>query len=74
MSKQANARRRYEVTSHDLPVSCPMPDMPLWSSHPKVYMQLMETGTAVCSYCDAKFVLTDYDANKATTVECDGDH
>ena len=33
---QPNAENRYEVTKADLPLSCPMPGMYLWSSHPKV--------------------------------------
>ena len=31
---QPNAQNQYEVTSEDLPLSCPMPQMYLWNSHP----------------------------------------
>lgn len=53
----ACAKRRYEVTLADLPVSCPTKDMRLWDGHPRVYLPIEETGLAVCPYCDAEFVL-----------------
>ncbi|MDN5782981.1 MAG: zinc-finger domain-containing protein, partial [Luteimonas sp.] len=33
---QANAQQRYEVHRADLPLSCPLPSMGLWNSHPRV--------------------------------------
>ena len=36
----ANAEHRYNVTHADLPLSCPMPGMSLWNSHPKVYLAI----------------------------------
>jgi uncharacterized Zn-finger protein len=53
----ANAEMRYDVTRADLPLSCPMPGMPLWNSHPKVYLPMEATGEARCPYCGALFVL-----------------
>jgi uncharacterized Zn-finger protein len=55
----ANAQHRYEVQSKDLPLSCPMPAMYLWNSHPKVYLPVQETGEAMCPYCGAEYVLKD---------------
>ena len=52
-----NAQNRYEVTVADLPLSCPMPSMPLWNSHPRVYLPVEATGWAKCPYCSAEFVL-----------------
>lgn len=54
-----NAQNRYEVTRADLPLSCPMPGMSLWNSHPRVYLPIEETGRARCPYCSADFVLKD---------------
>ncbi len=54
---QPNAENHYEVTEADLPLSCPMPGMYLWNSHPKVYLPIEETGTALCPYCSATFTL-----------------
>jgi len=55
--KQANAENLYEVTAKDLPLACPMPDMTLWNSHPRVYLPIEATGWAKCPYCGAEFTL-----------------
>jgi uncharacterized Zn-finger protein len=55
----ANAERRYEVHRADFPVSCPLPSMALWNSHPRVYLPLEEEGSCTCPYCGAQFVLID---------------
>ncbi|HTQ37091.1 MAG TPA: zinc-finger domain-containing protein [Steroidobacteraceae bacterium] len=54
---QANASRTYEVEEADLPLSCPMPEMTLWNSHPRVYLPIEETGSAKCPYCGAEYTL-----------------
>lgn len=53
----ASLERRYEVTTNDLPLSCPMPHMQLWDSHPRVYLQIEKTGQALCPYCGATYHL-----------------
>lgn len=52
-----NTEKRYEVTKADLPLHCPLPGMPLWNSHPRVFLPIEETGQAKCPYCGADFVL-----------------
>lgn len=52
-----NAQHQYEVTAADLPLSCPMPGMHLWNSHPRVFLPLDDTGRAKCPYCSAEFTL-----------------
>ena len=52
-----NAQKTYEVSRAELPVSCPMPDMMVWNSHPKGYLPSEATGKAKCAYCGADFVL-----------------
>ena len=54
---QPNAENHYEVTQADLPLSCPMPGMHLWNSHPRVYLPIEETGKAMCPYCSAAYSL-----------------
>jgi uncharacterized Zn-finger protein len=54
---QPNAQRLYEVTAEDLPLSCPMPGMQLWNSHPRVYLPVEKTGWAKCPYCSAEYTL-----------------
>lgn len=58
---QPNAENRYEVTWRDLPLSCPMPSMMLWNSHPRVYLPIEATGWAKCPYCGAEYTLRDAD-------------
>jgi uncharacterized Zn-finger protein len=55
----ANAENRYTVHRADLPLSCPMPGMTLWNSHPKVYLPIEATGSAKCPYCGAQYTLSD---------------
>lgn len=54
---EACAKRHYEVTAADLPLSCPMKDMTLWDAHPRVYLPIEQEKRVVCPYCDAEFVL-----------------
>ena len=55
----ANAQHRYQVRRRDLPLSCPMPGMYLWNSHPRVYLPVEATGEAKCGYCGAQYFLMD---------------
>ncbi|MGH8042857.1 MAG: zinc-finger domain-containing protein [Rudaea sp.] len=55
----ANAEHRYTVTRADLPLSCPMPAMSLWNSHPKVYLPVEALGTTQCPYCAAVYTLVE---------------
>lgn len=57
---QPNAAPRYEVTHADLPLSCPMPNMTSWNSHPRVFLPIEESGYAKCIYCGAEFFLKDF--------------
>jgi uncharacterized Zn-finger protein len=54
---EPNTLQQYTVTAADLPLSCPMPDMFLWDSHPKVYLPIEPTGWAKCPYCGAEYLL-----------------
>ena len=60
--EQANARDHYTVTRDQLPLSCPLPAMALWNSHPRVYLPVEVTGTAKCPYCGATFTLAENDS------------
>jgi len=55
----ASTKRHYEVTKADLPLSCPMPNMMVWNSHPKVYLPIDESGTETCYYCGAEYTLVE---------------
>ena len=45
------------VEASDLPVYCPGPKAPLWSMHPRVYIELAKAGQARCPYCSAIYQL-----------------
>jgi len=46
-----------ELDLSDLPAHCPNPSMPLWSSHPKVFLDLSHNGHATCPYCSTEYQL-----------------
>mgnify|MGYP001950721129 CR=1 FL=1 len=48
-----------EVPRSELPLSCPRPDEEVWNMHPRVYLPIEKTGSAVCPYCGAKYRLID---------------
>jgi uncharacterized Zn-finger protein len=52
-----NDKQVYEITAAELPLHCPMPEMSLWNSHPRVYLPVEATGKAKCPYCGAEFIL-----------------
>jgi uncharacterized Zn-finger protein len=54
---QPNAKNQYTVSVDDLPLSCPMPGMHLWNSHPRVFLPIEKTGWAKCPYCGAEYTL-----------------
>ena len=54
---EPNAQNHYDITVEDLPLCCPMPQMYLWNSHPRVYLPVEETGWAKCPYCGAEYTL-----------------
>ena len=49
--------REIEVSAKDLPLHCPMPSMKLWDSHPRVFIDVTETGAAKCPYCGTVYKL-----------------
>lgn len=56
-----------ELSAHDLPAYCPNPMMPLWSWHPKVFLDVLNEREAMCPYCGTRYRL------RATVHECDFD-
>ena len=50
-----------EVGAEDLcgpdAVFCPNPRMPLWSTHPRVYLEIGTTGVVKCPYCGTTYAL-----------------
>lgn len=58
-----STRAAIELKASDLnqagEVFCPSPaaGMPLWSSHPRVYLNVATTGHAKCPYCGTEYRL-----------------
>jgi uncharacterized Zn-finger protein len=46
-----------ELDGKDLPAYCPNPAMPIWSSHPRVYLPLEQHGEGKCPYCGTVYKL-----------------
>jgi uncharacterized Zn-finger protein len=50
-----------EVTAAELQgpgvVFCPNPRMPLWSNHPRVFIDLSHEGQGKCPYCGTEYRL-----------------
>ena len=53
----APAREVVELDGTDLPAYCPNPKMPLWSSHPRVYLDVTHGKAAQCPYCSTTYRL-----------------
>jgi uncharacterized Zn-finger protein len=54
---EAPALAAVTVHADDLPVYCPNPSMPLWSSHPRVFLDVAGAGEAMCPYCGTRYRL-----------------
>jgi uncharacterized Zn-finger protein len=50
-----------DVTAKDLAghgaIFCPNPKMPLWSGHPRVFIDVATTGEGQCPYCGTLYRL-----------------
>jgi len=57
----SDAKATVELTAQDLQgpgaVACPNPKMTLWSTHPKVFLDVGSTGEARCPYCGTVYRL-----------------
>lgn len=51
------AERLIELDGKDLPAMCPSPKSALWSQHPRVYLDVADTGSARCPYCGTVYRL-----------------
>ena len=46
-----------ESDSEDLPVHCPTGKGVNWDLHPRVFLDIVHTGSAKCPYCGAEYRL-----------------
>jgi uncharacterized Zn-finger protein len=54
---ETDATAPVAIDAKDLPAFCPNPGMPLWSSHPRVFLDLGKAGEASCPYCGTRYRL-----------------
>jgi len=47
--------REVSVSQADLPLTCPRPGSPLWARHPRVFLDVLKSGQALCPYCGTKY-------------------
>lgn len=58
MAENHDTSQPIAVNAHDLPLHCPTPGAPLWARHPRVFLDVLKDGEAVCPYCSARYVFT----------------
>lgn len=58
MAEKQDKSQTINVTAADLPLHCTRPDAPLWSRHPRVFLDVLDAGEATCPYCSAHYVFT----------------
>jgi uncharacterized Zn-finger protein len=63
MSNAQTPQAVVEVTAADVQgpgvVFCPNPKMALWSTHPKVFIDVATTGEGKCPYCGTVYKVKD---------------
>ncbi|MCF6236412.1 MAG: zinc-finger domain-containing protein [Gammaproteobacteria bacterium] len=59
-NKETN--NRYEITTKDLPIQCPMDNMTHWNSHPRVFIGVTADKPGKCPYCGNEYVLVEKEA------------
>jgi uncharacterized Zn-finger protein len=52
-----DSAKQVEVTEKQLPLHCPMPGAPLWSRHPRVFLDVAKAGESRCPYCGTLYKL-----------------
>ncbi|MBZ4200394.1 MAG: zinc-finger domain-containing protein [Methylotenera sp.] len=45
------------VSAKDLPLHCPSDASALWASHPRVFLDVANTGQVACPYCGTQYQL-----------------
>jgi len=53
---RSDSARQVELGDKDLPLHCPMAGAPLWARHPRVFLDVLKHGQAMCPYCGTKYL------------------
>ncbi len=46
-----------ELSESELPAYCPNSSMPLWASHPRIFLDVVNESEAMCPYCGTRYRL-----------------
>ena len=57
MSEVKQKQPAVQLDAKDLPAYCPHITMPLWSAHPRVFLEMDDHGAAKCPYCGTEYQL-----------------
>lgn len=57
--EQDNTHGRCVVSHAQLPLHCPMDGDAIWSSHPRIFLNITAKGHAKCPYCGTEYTLKD---------------
>jgi len=57
MNQTKQAMSYVELDGKDLPAYCPNPQMPIWSTHPRVFIPVDHHGEGKCPYCGTVYKL-----------------
>ncbi|OWW22603.1 zinc-finger domain-containing protein [Noviherbaspirillum denitrificans] len=57
MTQSTQVTSYVELDGTDLPAYCPNPQMPIWSTHPRVFIALDHHGEGKCPYCGTTYKL-----------------
>jgi uncharacterized Zn-finger protein len=57
MNEAVKKTEAVEIDGKDLPAFCPNPAMPIWSGHPRVYLDMGPDGETKCPYCGTVYRL-----------------
>lgn len=55
MTQATDTSREVTVTQSDLPLHCPLAGAPLWARHPRVFLDVVDSGEALCPYCGTRY-------------------
>jgi uncharacterized Zn-finger protein len=69
-NKIPNDQKSYQVKDTDLPLHCPLPQMSLWNSHPRVFLPVDKSpsGKVKCPYCGTDYILVRTPAKQVATA------
>ena len=56
-TRATDAQAAVELDAKDLPAFCPSPKMPIWSGHPRVFIDVTHAGEGRCPYCGTTYRL-----------------